>query len=131
MKLLRELMEKTTVDGIGSKAHKIVQDALKAVDKHTNTDIIKPYHKHVKYKYVDGQENLLNIIIPTDPGPSGLRVKDGVLSKDAEKESKAKELIGKELENEIKKRVDVEDSSVEVKPRAIVVFVVSDDFANV
>ena len=58
-------------------------------------------------------------------------MKDGVLSKDAEKESKAKELIGKELENEIKKRVDVEDSSVEVNPRAIVVFVVSDDFANV
>lgn len=118
-------------EGASPAATKIVMDALNAVDKHTNTDVLKPYYKNVKLSHPRGQENLLNITFRFDPGTSsGALYTASEIDRRHREGSKNQKLIARELEDQLKKTIDVEDSEVSVGNRSVTLFVVSDDFVK-
>ena len=127
MKLLREIL--TEASKANPEASRIITNALKAVDRHTNTDMFKPYYKHVRITHPHGHENLVNVFFKVEPLPSGIRTKGGVLERDFEKQIQQATLVAKELEDELKGTVSLEDSEISDSGRGVTLFVVSDDFA--
>ena len=117
-------------EGVDPKTTQLVHNALALVSRHTNTDVYKPYFKKVKVTNAHGQSNLVNITFPVEGMPAGQIVKNGPFDREHRSTIATATAIAKELEEELKGSIDVEDSSIEEKPRGVTLFVVSDDFAE-
>lgn len=103
---------------VSSEASRIIHNALKA----TGSDA------KVKISNVSGQGNLVNIVFPVQGMHSGRFEKDGVLHQDHKADIASAMEAAKKLEAELKGTVNLEDSSIEERPRGVILFVVSDDF---
>lgn len=116
-------------EGVDPATTRIVHNALALVSRHTPTDKYKPYFKYVKITNAHGQPNLVNITFPVEGMPAGQIVRNGPFERQHKSDIAYAMEIAKELETELKTSMDVEDSSIEEKPRGVTLFVVSDEFA--
>jgi hypothetical protein len=117
-------------EGVDPKTTQLVHNALALVSRHTSTDRYKPYFKHVKISNAHGQPNLVNITFPVEGMPAGIITKNGPFDRQHREDIARATGIAKELEDELKGSMNVEDSSIEEKPRGVTLFVVSDDFVD-
>jgi hypothetical protein len=117
-------------ENVDPKTTQLVHNALALVSRHTNTDAYKPYFKHVKVTNAHGQPNLVNITFPVEGMPAGQIVKNGPFDREHRSNIAQATAIAKELEDELKGTMNIEDSSIEEKPRGVTLFMVSDDFVD-
>jgi len=117
-------------EGVDPETSRIVANSLALVSRHTNTDAYKPYYKKVKITNAHGQPNLVNITFPVEGMPAGQIVKNGPFDRQHRSDIAQAMAIAKELEDELKGTINVEDSSIEEKPRGVTLFIVSDDFGD-